>query len=490
MRRALQPRNLLLALTLCALASSSALADSALTPALREFLGNEQGRISRSVDTTRLIALDNHQDPTYSPEKGRTFTVKSYWVDAGKMHAFEGIGINPQIKKLFVREVNGRKQVRLLVHPESTKLYDKLVRSGGASAGGDFKATATASSRTLVAWPAGKPQQALFAKLSLDKMIGGVRRTISQGEVARSVGINNVLAMAASRRELPRSFKFIPETFSAIPKGMSEGGMIIREIPKEMASGKRKYVPMFALYATPKNGGEPLLATMIRQSGMTPKDFMRDKIIRPFAKQWIQLAVQGGINAEPHGQNLMIELDHRNQPTGVFVHRDFGGFDIDFAYRRERKLALPKVMTSITTVQKDYKVSQDPARALRKLDSFFWGGLAYNLDKDLPQWGRTGLLKGKGQLAKGEIKRMLEQELVGQYHALTGKTVRLDGSFRNVTRMLAARKAPTAKAQTTVQPMAVQPKAQPKAAQPKPRRTLGQGLRRLLRPRTRSFGTR
>jgi hypothetical protein len=218
--------------------------------------------------------------------------------------------------------------------------------------------------------------------------------------------------------------------------------------------------------------------------------------------------VQGGINAEPHGQNLMIELDKKNQPTGVFVHRDFGGFDIDFAFRRKRKLALPAKMTAITTVEKDYKVSSDPARALRKLDSFFWGGLAFNLDKDLPQWGRDGLLKGKGQLAKGDIKRMLEKELVDQYKTLTGKTVRLDGNFRNVSRMLVARKSmgpvntaaqplslnklhrPAGKTPVAKSPVAktTNPAKKPAKSTAKPR-TLGQrfkaSLRRLTKPKRR-----
>lgn len=412
-------------------------ADDRLSNALQEFLGNEQGRMSRSVDRSKLKALTNLQDQRYAPEQGNTFRVKSYWVDASRMHSFEGIGMSAETKSLFTRTYNGKKQVRLLVHPESAGLYQSLAAK--ATRASDFMATATASSRTLVAWPVGQPSKALFAKLSLDKMIGGVRRTISQGEVARSVGINDVLALSKQNGRLPSSFKYIPETFSSIPRGMSEGGMIIREIPKEMSRGDKKYVPMFSLYAQPKGGGKPMLVDMINKSNMDPATYVREKIIRPFAKQWVQLSIMNGINAEPHGQNLLIELDKNNQPTGKFIHRDFGGFDIDFSYRKQAKLPLPKTMPTITSLEKDYKVNADSAKALRKLDTFFWGGLAYNLDKDLPSWKTQGLLKAKGSIAKGDIRKMLYQELETQYTNVTGQKVSLNNSAWNLKKMLVAR---------------------------------------------------
>lgn len=435
-----RPVALFLGALLLALSAGQVHADAQLAPPLQQWLDNEQGRIDRTVDPSRIMALTNRQDPRFAPEARATFNVKSYWIDADKMHAFEGQGISTQIKSEMVRVVNGKKQVRLLVHPESEGLYRSFL--SGVQRAPDFTATATASSRTLMVWPAGKPNAAFFAKLSLDKEIGGVRRTVSQGEVARSVGINNVLHAAAGRGELPSTFKFVPEVFSTIPKSMTEGGLVIRQIPREVVTGQVKYIPLFSLYAKPANGGSPLLAEMIKNSGMSAEAFIREKIIRPFARQWLQLGLRSGIAPQPHAQNLMLEVGANGQPTGKFVHRDFGGFNVDFDFRAAQHLAQPSQLASITTVAKDYKNDRfgGAEHMMKKLDSFFYGGFVYNLDQEVPGWSRQGLLGAQGgTVASGSFKSMLVAELEGQYKQLTGQEVRLGGNLGNIGRLVAGR---------------------------------------------------
>ncbi len=440
MRRAIHTRSLLTVAFL--LVASSLAAAQPLPPPLRDWIGNEQGRMSRSVDTTRITALTNHQDPRYAPESKQTFAVKSYWIDADKLQSFTGDGIAPELRAIFTRTSGGRAQVRLLVHPESEELYRSFLAQSGAVAAPALQATATASSRTLLVWPQGKPGQACFAKLSLDKEIGGVRRTVSQGEVARSVGINNVLELARQRGELPAGFKFIPEVLSAIPRGMSEGGMVVRQIPREVLTGQVRYVPLFSLYAEGGPGEKPLLAEMIARSGQSAEVFIRERIIRPFARQWIQLSVLSGIAPQPHAQNIMLEVGRDGLPTGNFVHRDFGGFNLDFAFRRERALAMPGELPRITTVDKDYKNDRfgAPAHQVGKLDSFFYGGFVFNLEQSLPAWSERGWVRGSG-LRSGDFKRMLCSELEGEYRALTGRSVKLAGDLGNLDRLLAARQA-------------------------------------------------
>jgi len=421
------------------LLASQARAQS-LSPPLREWLSCEQGRLSRNVDTSRLMALTNHQDPRFAPERGATFGVKSYWVDADKMHSFTGLGMPRDLKQLFVRTQGSRQQIRLLVHPESEGLYRQVL--AGAQRSEDFMATATASSRTLLVWPQNRPDRAFFGKVSLDKEIGGVRRTISQGEVARSVGVNNVLAMAKARRELPASFKYVPEVFSTIPRGMQEGGMVIRAIPREVTRGQVRVVPLFSLYAEPAGGGRPLLADMIEKSGMTAEAFVKDKIVKPFAKQWIELTVRSGIIPEPHAQNVLLELGRDGLPTGKFVHRDFGGFNIDFDHRRQSGRALPRSLPRIGTVENDYKIGRygSPKQLMgRNLDSFFYGGFIYNLDQQMPSWGSKGYLPRQQSIRQGMFKQMLVRELEQQYSAMTGRRVNLRGDLRNAGRMAEAR---------------------------------------------------
>jgi hypothetical protein len=436
MRRPVTARALL---ALLLLASGLAVAQP-LPPPLRDWIGNEQGRMSRSVDPTRITALTNHQDPRFAPESRQTFEVKSYWVDADRMQSFAGDGLSPELRRVFTRSAGGKQQVRLLVHPESEALYRSFLASSGAVAAPSLQATATASSRTLLVWPQGEPQRACFAKLSLDKEIGGVRRTVSQGEVARSVGINNVLELARRRGELPAGFKFIPEVWSTIPRGMTEGGLVVRQIPREVLDGRVRYVPLFSLYADPGDGGKPLLAEMITRSGQPAEAFVRDRILRPFARQWIELSVLRGIAPQPHAQNILLEVGRDGLPTGNFVHRDFGGFNLDFAFRRERSLAMPGELPRITTVDKDYKNDRfgAPAHQVGKLDSFFYGGFVYNLDQSIPAWGQRGWVSAG--VRSGDFKRMLCTELEGQYTALTGGRVSLGGDLANLDRLLAARR--------------------------------------------------
>ena len=417
----------------------SALAGEGLHPALQRWLDNEQGRLSRSVNPARIMQLSNGQDPRFAPETGAVFNLRSYWIDADQMISFRGAGMSPETESLFTRSHNGVEQVRLLVHPESKGFYSRFVAKPGVHRADDFRATPTASSRTLVAWPNERPDLAFFAKVSLDKRIGGVVRTVSAGEVARSIGINDVLHAALAAGELPRSFAFVPETFSTIPRGMTEGGMVVREVPAGVKRGDWEAIPFFSLYATGKGGQEPWLVEMIRNSGMPAEDFLRHLIIRPFAQQWIDLAILGGINAEPHAQNLLLAAKGQLVPAGSLVHRDFGGFDIDFAYRRAAGLALPESLAQITSVEKDYKVSADPAHALKKLATFFGGGIVYNLDRELPAWQRAGRVRSRGALTEGFVMKMLVQELEARYAELSGRRIALSGDLRNVHEMLALR---------------------------------------------------
>jgi len=224
--------------------------------------------------------------------------------------------------------------------------------------------------------------------------------------------------------------------------------MIIRAIPKEVTRGQASVVPLLSLYAPPSGGGRPLLAEMIERSGLSPEAFVRSKIIRPFARQYIELAVGRGIVPEPHAQNVLLELGRDGQPTGSFVHRDFGGFNIDFSHRRASGLALPAQMPAINSLQADYKIGRyGSAKKMlgRNLDSFFYGGFVYNLDKELPTWGSKGYLRGAAP-RQGVFKAMLVQELEQQYHALTGRRVNLRGDLKRVGKMVAGRAAlnPTA----------------------------------------------
>lgn len=264
-----------------------------LAPGIKSLIYAEQQLLSRDVNEQVIMTPKaNFQEAQYKPENGQIFEVKSYWVAKSKVKSFESRFISDSIKQMFYKKQNGKEKVLLLVHPESASFYEEFLK--GARNGPKFWATSTASSGTLLMWPDQAPEKAFFGKLSLNKEIGGAVRTIPAGESARSVGTTDILTI--NKANLPRSFKYMPETFSLIPKDFERGGMIIREIPEDLASGKERFMPMFSLYAS-RGEHPPLLAEMIAKSGQSAEDFITEKIIGPFIHQWAELVIQSGISA-------------------------------------------------------------------------------------------------------------------------------------------------------------------------------------------------
>ncbi len=386
-----------------------------LPAAIREWIYAEQKLLSRAVDERRIMApRHNNQDPNFAPEKGQIFEVKTYWVSAERMHGFLGDNIPSEFRTMFSRVKNGVTEYRLAVHPESVSLYEEVVR--GAEQGKSLWATATASSRTLLVWEHGKESMPFFAKLSLNKEIGGVVRTIPKSEVVRSVGINNVLHAESSK--LPEHFSFIPEVASMIPKGMDRGGMIIRTIPPELMSGKVKYVPLFSLYASPPEGGPPLLARMIEKSGMEPSEFVKTRIIEPMAKQWFDMVVDFGVQMEPHAQNVLIELGKDGLPTGRFLHRDLGGFTVDFEHRKKLGIEERASRPFIDNFEKEYHLDRAHER-LKDVRVYFSGGFVYNIDQELPKWQEKGWVKGD-KVAPGTFEALFEEAMSKELERRTG----------------------------------------------------------------------
>jgi hypothetical protein len=402
-----------------------------LPVAVQDWLELEQKALCRAVDKTRLMSPEhNAQSNRYKPENARVFRVKTYWVDADKARGFIGKGLTADLEKLFLRDRAGRREYRLLVHPESERFYREVVR--GAQPGPDLFATATASSRTLLAWEPGAEQRPFFAKLSLDKKIAGSVRTIPQGEVARSIGISEVLR--ADRRV--DGFDYLPEVFGLMPAGLARGGMLVRPIPEHLRNGSTTVVPLFSLYARPHDGGAPLLAQMLARTGEPPTAFVVDRLIRPFVQQWFEMAVKRGIVDEPHAQNVLLEVDEAGLPSGRFVRRDLGGFNVDFDYRDRLRLKTPEPLPVVTDRASDYFTGEH-TKTWENLEIYFVGGFVFNLEQALPTWCEQGLICGPVP-EEGALREAVLSSLEESYQALTGSRFELQGSFAKVPALIAA----------------------------------------------------
>lgn len=423
-------KALVLSLSLLVSAAAFAQNTEGLPKGVQRIIFAEQNLLSRDLNETRIMTpKDNKQDDKYKPENGRIFPVDSYWIPARKLDAFTSEYMSPTLKKMFVKkDAIGQEFFLLLVHPESKSLYTNLTRR--AEKGPAFWATSTASSRTLLMWPEERPDLAFFGKLSLNKEIGGVVRTIPQGEIARSLGTTEVLYK--NKPILPKSFKFFPESLSLIPKDMARGGMIIREIPKDVANGKSRVIPLFSLYAD--RGDQPtVLAEMIQKSGIEPVEFVEKKIIEPFVKQWVEMVMVHGISMEPHAQNVMIGLDANNLPNGEFMHRDFGGFNLDLKNFERLKTLLPKNLPTIQGIEEDYHQRFSEASINQSLEIFFEQGFIYNLEQKMPEWVRQGWIadyRTNGRFDKKIFSKILYKTLSEEIARLT------DGKIKPSTTLL------------------------------------------------------
>jgi hypothetical protein len=438
---------------------------SQLPEPIRAWLYNEQVLLSRSVDTERIHPVtENMQKKNLAPEAARVFKLRTYWVDADKFDSFEAKSIDPEIRDLFVRKRAGRTQLRLVVHPESESFYEALTT--GATPGDDLHASATASSRTVLAWKPGSASRPFFAKLSLNAQIGGVVRTIPKGEVARSVGVTRILE---GEQGLPASFSYLPEVLGAMPKGFERGGMIVRQIPDEILRGEKRYVPLFSLYADPPDGSPTMLAEMVKKSGQSTQDFVRLRIIRPFVAEWLDLLAHHGITTEPHGQNVLIEIGQDGLPTGNFLHRDFGGFNVNFDAREKLGLgpdrrALPRIG--------DFDASWHTSKSeetKEHLETYFGGGVLFNLDQRFAPRQRGTRTSEPGL---GVFESMMHDELRARATAMTGKR-RFDGL---VDAMTAAQEHELEKRASP--PPAARAAGGPRKAPPAPREAPVRGVAR------------
>ncbi len=365
----------------------------------------EQQYVNRTLDSSRIRALNNYQSQEFSPEEAEVFQIRSFWFDISKLHLFingsqEGSALNS-----FSRvNSKGHSQVLMLVHPESEDFFQQHLNF--AEAGPIFMATSTASSRTLLVWQEDDPEKVFFGKLSLAKEIGGVVRTIPRGEVARSLGVSKILERI--RNDLPSNFDFLPEFLGLIPRDLERGGMILRAFPKQYLSGERHLMPMFALYTPSKKTGKSPLQRMIETSGKHPREILRERLFKPFIHQWLELVIDQGITMEAHAQNVLLEINSRNLPSGKFVHRDFGGFNIDLSFRREKNLPLPAGLPVIETENSDYHQEHHLKAIKQSLLTHFEGGFLYGLSKELKRLRYRSLDYDNLIL---EVRELLAEEL-------------------------------------------------------------------------------
>lgn len=366
----------------------------------------EQSLLDRSRDARVLLAdADLSLHRRYLPEGRSSFQVQAYWIDDSLVRAWSSPRGN---ETCWRRRKSGRLQWLLFVHPQSIQHYRPLLQDPGVEPheGARFFASPMSSARTVLAWQEDALGSAFCLKLSLDTTIGAVPRTIRNERVPKCVGITSLFDGALA--DLPTSFAYHGEGHGLAPVGMKRGGMLVRDVRAQPSRPGASGIPLFALWSRARARPVPLLLRMSRALAMEPRQFLRDSLITPFARQWCHLAIRSGVVTEPHAQNLLLEVDEKGSPTGRLIHRDLEDVSVDLAWRERRQLFVPESMPHLRSIGRDYQQRKHRWWLRSSIATFFIGGVLQPLETLLAS---VDARQHEGGFLRKDLVRALSLEL-------------------------------------------------------------------------------
>jgi len=311
----------------------SAEAIQQLGPSLQRLLRHERFNLHR-LDVFQSKIRDSDFDPRYLPQNCNAFPLpcfliprKHFYVYGQQAHGtdemsvFDGLGSDGRI--LFP------------IHPTALPEYRQFLSDAGAhEAPVQIWAVPTSSVRTLLAWPDGAPEKALFIKTSLHCPVFGDRR-LSLRKVGCSVGLSSVVRQ--SKDELPDVLGFCWESVGYVPRGVVEAGVIIRSIPAEFMDNRALVVPLFALLGGDESN-PPVFLRMFKRNEKAAREFLEQVVCARFARLWLSMSMLHGLIPEAHGQDLIVTLSADDFSFRQFFYRDFEGLQVDWDLRRNRRI--------------------------------------------------------------------------------------------------------------------------------------------------------
>ncbi|WMC11934.1 IucA/IucC family protein [Oceanimonas pelagia] len=197
----------------------------------------------------------------------------------------------------------------------------------------------SSSSRTLYVQGAAIPHA---LKVHFPFRVSRYERKMRDEVIEQAINVSLELERGTGR--LDHHFAFLREVLGVVHQRLANDrargenwGYLVREMtPFPPAPDRRGLLPGFALYGRDfyDPGARPLLFELIGEQ--EPCRFVLDHILLPVVRHWVSCFRQFGFLLEPHGQNLLLELNARHRITRL-VHRDLSvGIDM----RRRRDLGL------------------------------------------------------------------------------------------------------------------------------------------------------
>ncbi|NIA02562.1 MAG: hypothetical protein GWP15_04200 [Nitrospirae bacterium] len=154
------------------------------------------------------------------------------------------------------------------------------------------------------------------------------RRHMESRKIAHAIAVTKIFENCRVFKEYLK-VGFFPESLGAVfgvSGAQKDWGFILREMQSQPhLEHSYKMIPLNALYtpSTKDRAADPLLVEMIVKSTKSPKDFLIEEIIQPLITGWIKIYLETGVLLEPHGQNVIVEIDEKSGEIIRFSHRDF-----------------------------------------------------------------------------------------------------------------------------------------------------------------------
>ena len=157
--------------------------------------------------------------------------------------------------------------------------------------------------------------------------------------------INLSMELESGIGNLDHQFGFLREVIAVThknlqpdsPRGENWGYLVRDMIPFPAVDAKRHLIPGFALYGKDFFDSEKNLLLFDLIGNREPQSFMLENIMLPIIRHWVECYLHFGYLLEPHGQNVLFEVDDDMEIKRI-VHRDLS-LGIDMRRRRDIQLA-------------------------------------------------------------------------------------------------------------------------------------------------------
>ena len=235
-------------------------------------------------------------------------------------------------------------KVLFCIHPQVLEekpddRYVKQTLSIGAPVNG-IAVTPSSSSRTLYVQDDAIPHA---VKVHFPFKISRYGRKMRDEVIAQAINVSMELERGIGH--LDDRFAFLREVIGVAHRNLrpdsargENWGYLVRDMrPFPQVDDWRKLIPGFALYGKDIFSPDRTLLLFNLIGDSDPRQFVLENIMLPIVRHWVLCFRQFGFLLEPHGQNVLFEVDDRNEIKRI-VHRDLSiGIDM----RRRRDIFLP-----------------------------------------------------------------------------------------------------------------------------------------------------